>query len=121
VTTNRPARPQWRHPQRHQPDRGIPATPRPGGIRLAVERRSAAPLVFLRQMPAWIPPLLLAGLLVAGFGLRGVAGAAALCVVAAFAGWLGYLSWPRLGPAGRAGRVAAITCMLALAVLQATR
>jgi Family of unknown function (DUF6703) len=131
VTSNRPVRPQQRHPQRrnpqrhqpqrHQPDRGTPATPRPGGGRLAVERRSAAPLVFLRQLPAWVPPLVLAGLLVAGFALRGPAGAAALCVVAVFVGWLGYLSWPRLGAPGRAGRVAAVACVLALAVLQATR
>ena len=139
VTTNRPARPrqqqqrQRQHPQRqqhpqqqqrqqrHQPDRGTPATPRPGGIRLAVQRRSAAPLLYLRQLPAWLPPLVLAGLLVAGLALRGPAGAAALCVIAAFIGWLGYLSWPRLAGPGRAGRVAAVACVLALAVLQAVR
>ncbi len=86
-----------------------------------MERRSAAPLVYLRQLPAWLPPLVLAGLLVAGFAARGPAGAAALCLVAAFIGWLGYLSWPRLAAPGRAGRVAAIACVLALAVLQATR
>lgn len=86
-----------------------------------MERRSAAPLVFLRQLPAWLPPLVLAGLLLAGFAVRGPAGGAALCVVAVFIGWLGYLSWPRLGAAGRAGRVAAVACVLALAVLQATR
>jgi hypothetical protein len=86
-----------------------------------VERRSAAPLVFLRQLPAWLPPLVLVGLLVAGFAVRGLAGAAALGMVAVFIGWLGYLSWPLLGGAGRAGRVAAVGCLLALAVLQATR
>lgn len=121
MSTNRPARPQRRNPQRHQPERGTSATPRPGGIRLAVERRSAAPLVYLRQLPAWLPPVVLAGLLVAGFALRGLAAAAALCVVAVFIGWLGFLSWPRLGGAGRAGRVAAVVCVLGLAVLQATR
>ncbi len=121
MSSNRPVRPQRRHPQRRQPDRGALATPRPGGGRLAVERRSAAPLVFLRQLPAWLPPLVLAGLLVAGFAVRGLAGGAALGMVAVFIGWLGYLSWPRLRGAGRAGRVAAVACLIALAVLQATR
>jgi hypothetical protein len=129
VTTNRPARPRQQQQQRRRQqqqqqrpaDRSTPATPRPGGIRLAVQRRSAAPLLYLRQLPAWLPPLVLAGLLVAGLALRGPAGAAALCVIAAFIGWLGYLSWPRLAAPGRAGRVAAVACVLALAVLQAVR
>jgi Family of unknown function (DUF6703) len=95
--------------------------PRTDGGRLAAERRSAAPLLFVRQLPAWLLPLVLAGCLVAGLALRGPAGAAALCVVAAFLGWLGYLSWPRLGLAGRAGRVAAVACVLVIAVLQGTR
>ncbi len=86
-----------------------------------MERRSAAPLVYLRHLPTWLPPLGLAGLLVAGFALRGPAAAAALCVVAAFIGWLGYLSWPRLAGPGRAGRVAAVAGVLALAILQAVR
>ena len=117
MSTNRPVR--QRHPQRRLPNRATPAT-RPGGLRVAVERRSAPLLVFLRQLPSWLPALVLAGLLVAGLALRSPAGAAALCVVAVFIGWLGYLSWPRLGSAGRAGRIAVTACILGLAVVQAT-
>lgn len=79
------------------------------------------PLIYLRRLPAWLPPVVLAALLVAGLAVRGWAGAAALCVVAAFLGWLGYMSWPRLTGLGRLGRVAAIACLLGLALFQATR
>jgi hypothetical protein len=91
------------------------------GSRPAVERRSAVPLVYLRRLPAWLPALVAAAVLIAGLAVPGWAGAAALCVVAAFLGWLAFLSWPALGPAGRAGRLTAVAVMLGLAVLQATR
>jgi len=86
-----------------------------------VERRSAAPLAYLHQLPAIAPPLVLAALLVTGLAARGWIGAAALCVLAAVLGWLAFVSWPGLTGRGRAGRAAAIACLLALAVLQATR
>jgi hypothetical protein len=121
VTTSRPGRPPRGRPTQHRPAGRTQAKAGSGGIRPAVERRSAAQLVFLRQLPAWIPALIMAALLVAGLAVRGWTGAAALVVVALFAGWLGYLSWPALGWAGRAGRAAAVACMLGLAVLQAMR
>ena len=107
-----------KRPQRPAAGRSRPAT---GARRGAVEQHSATPLVYLRQLPAWAVPLLLAGLLVAGLALRGWAGAVALCLLASFIGWLGYLSWPALTTTGRIGRAAAVACMLALAVFQATR
>jgi len=79
------------------------------------------PLVYLRHLPRWVPPIVLAALLVAGLAVRGPVGAAALCLVAAFLGWLGYLSWPRLTAAGKLGRVAAVAVTLALAAFQAAR
>jgi hypothetical protein len=89
--------------------------------RRSAEQRGAAPLLYLRGLPAWLPPVVLAALLVTGLALRGWAGAVALCAVAVFLGWLGYLSWPRLTSQGRLGRVAAIACVLGLAAFQATR
>jgi hypothetical protein len=77
--------------------------------------------VFLHQLPRWLPPLVLAGLLLAGLTVRGPGGAASLVVVAAFLGWLAALSWPRLTPQGRLLRAAALCCVLALAVFQAVR
>jgi hypothetical protein len=117
-----PARPAGAQPARPGSARpGTSAAPGSSGIRQSVERRSSVHLVYLRQLPAWVPPIVLAALLVAGLAVRGWIGAAALCVVAAFIGWLGYLSWPALSPPGRIGRVAVIACLLGLAVFQATR
>jgi O-antigen ligase len=93
---------------------------RSASSRRAVEQRSAAVLIYLRQLPRWLPPVVLAALLVAGLAVRGPVGAAALCVVAAFLAWLGYLSWPRLAGPGRLGRVAAVALLLGLAALQVT-
>jgi hypothetical protein len=99
-----------------------PAPPRaPSAARQTAERRSAVPLVYLRHLPAWVPPVVLAALLVAGLAVRGWGGAVALCVLAAFLGWLAYLSWPALGGRGRAGRSVVVACLLALAAFQAMR
>jgi hypothetical protein len=99
-----------------------PAPPRaPSTARQAAERRSAVPLVYLRHLPTWVPPVVLAALLVTGLAVRGWGGAVALCVVAAFLGWLAYLSWPALGVRGRVSRSVAVACLLALAAFQAMR
>ena len=99
-----------------------PASPRPPSEgRRSVEQRSAAPLLYLRHLPAWVPPIVLAALFVAGLALRGWAGAIALCAVAAFLGWLAYLSWPRLAGPGRLGRVVAVAFVLGLAAYMAAR
>jgi hypothetical protein len=89
--------------------------------RPAAQRLNAVPLVYLRQLPSWLPPLVLAALFVTGLAVRGWGGAVALGAVAAFLIWLAYLSWPGLGARGRLGRVLAIACVLGLAVFQATR
>lgn len=96
-------------------------TPGASPARRSLERSSARPLIFLHGLPRWLPPVVLAGLLLAGLTVRGWGGAAALAVVAAFAAWLAALSWPRLGPQGRLLRVAGVCCMLALAAFQAVR
>jgi hypothetical protein len=117
VTTNRPAR------QRVKPlPRGTSLyTPGASPVRQAAERRSARPLIYLHQLPAWVAPLVLAALLIAGLAVRGPAGAVALCGVALVLGWLAALSWPRLQLSGRAGRVLAVAVVLAMAGYQATR
>jgi hypothetical protein len=92
-----------------------------GRARQTVERRSAAPLLFLRQMPAWLLPLVLVVLLIGGLALHGIGSALALCGVAVVLGWLALLSWPRLSAAGRLGRAAVITVVLVAAVIRAVR
>jgi hypothetical protein len=117
VSTNRPGR------QRVRPfPRGNTLfTPGASPARQAAERRSAKPLLYLHQLPAWVPPIVLAVLLVAGLAVRGPVGAALLCGVAAVLVWLACISWPRLSPAGKAGRALIIVVMLGIAAYQATR
>jgi hypothetical protein len=97
------------------------APTQPPSARRAVERRSALPLAYLRHLPAWLPPVVLAALLVTGLAVKGWPGTVALCAVAAFLGWLAFVSWPTLAGRGRLGRAVAIAGLLAVAALQATR
>lgn len=132
VSTNRPTRqgssrpgsPVQRRPwQRVRPlPKGTSLyTPDASPARQTAERRSAKPLLYLHQLPAWVPPLILVVFLVAGLALRGPAGAVALCVVAALLAWLAAISWPRLSSGGRFGRIVAVAAMLAIAGYQASR
>ncbi len=89
--------------------------------RQSVERRSAAVLVYLHQLPGWVLPVVMAVLLVAGLAVRGAAGTVLLCGVAAVLGLLAFMSWPQAAGRGRAGRILAIACILGLAAWQAAR
>ncbi|MEV7808801.1 DUF6703 family protein [Microbispora sp. NPDC088329] len=121
-----PAHPLARKP----PARGSAASPRvrrplppgeqfftPGatGLRAAVERKSAAPLVFLFQQPRWLVPLVLVALLIAGLVVPDWRGGLAVLPVLAFIAWLAYMSWPSLRPVGRLLRVAVGTFLVLLA------
>jgi Family of unknown function (DUF6703) len=70
-----------------------------------MEQRSATTLLWLHQLPAWLPPVLAVVLLVAGLAMHGWAGAIALFGLAVVLGWLAAISWPRLSAAGRLLRV----------------
>jgi hypothetical protein len=96
-------------------------TPAASPGRAAAEQRSAKPLLFLHQLPAWAAPVMLALLLVVGLAVRGPVGTVALCGVAVVLGWLAMISWPRLSASGRLGRAVVIAGLLALAGWQATR
>jgi hypothetical protein len=86
-----------------------------------VENFSARPLVFLQQLPRWLPLLAVLALLITGLAVPGWIGAAALVLVAIFLGWLGYLSWPAIAVPGRLMRMAAVAILLASAVVQTRR
>ena len=96
-------------------------TPNASPARRATERYSARPLLVLHQLPVWVPPVVLAVLLVVGLFVKGPGGAVALCAVAAILGWLASVSWPRLAASGRAGRLFVIAVVLAVAGYQAAR
>jgi hypothetical protein len=92
-------------------------TPGSSPARQAIERRSAAALLMLHQMPVWLAPVVLVALLVTGLAVRTWPGAIALCGVAAILGWLAALSWPRLNSQGRLLRLAVIAAVLVAAGL----
>ena len=96
-------------------------TPGASPSREAMERRSAAPLVFLRQLPPWLIPVLFAVLVFGGLTVRGPLGGVLLALAAVFLGWLAAVSWPRLSPGGRAGRTAVVAGILVVAVIVALR
>jgi hypothetical protein len=132
VSTNRPARQGSSRPgspaQRRSRQRLRPLpkgtslyTQDASPTRQTAERRSAKPLLYLHQLPAWVPPLVLVVFLIAGLAVRGPAGAVALCIVAAVLAWLAAMSWPRLSSGGRLGRIVAVAAMLAIAGYQASR
>ena len=87
--------------------------------RASIEQRSATPLLWLHQLPAWLLPVLAVALLVIGLAVGGWGGAIALCGLAAVLGWLAVLSWPRLSAQGRVLRVAAVAAVLVVALLRA--
>lgn len=91
-------------------------TPGAAGLRLAVERRSAAPMAFLfTQVPRWVTPAVMVVLLLAGFAVQSWLGGLAVLPVLAFIGWLAYLSWPSLRVGGKLLRVAMLTFLVLLA------
>lgn len=115
----RPRPPQGAERGSPQPRRPLPQgeqffTPGADGLRRAVEQRSAAPLVFLFQLPRWIIPVILVALLLAGFAVPSFLGGVAVLPVIGFVGWLAYMSWPSLGAKGRILRVALLTFLLLL-------
>jgi uncharacterized protein DUF6703 len=109
-------RAEWLRPlplSRFQPPQGP-------GARRALERSTGRLLVYLSQLPRWLPPLVLTVLLLVGLTVPGW-GAIPLVAVAGLLGWLAALSWPALDLRGRLLRLAGVACLLILAAIQATR
>jgi hypothetical protein len=96
-------------------------TPGASASRRSVEQASARPLAFLYQLPAWVPPIAAAALLIVGLAVRGPVGAVALVLMAGALALLAFVSWPRATAQGRIARSLAIAVALALAAWQATR
>jgi len=105
-------------PRRPLPPGQVLYTPGASAGRQAVERRSAALLVYLHQLPRWLPAVALAVLLIAGLAVRGVGGGIALIGVALVLAWLAVISWPRLSAQGRLLRAVVIGGVLVLAIIR---
>jgi hypothetical protein len=96
-------------------------TPGASAGRQAIERRSAALLVYLHQLPRWIPPVVLGALLITGLAVHGIGGGIALVGVALVLVWLAVVSWPSLSPSGRVVRTLSIALVIGAAVAQVAR
>jgi uncharacterized RDD family membrane protein YckC len=85
-------------------------------LRAAVERRSAAPLVFLSGLPRWLLLVAIFGLLVIGMVGTGWVGASGLLVLLVLLAWFAYLNWPALDAKGRTLRVVGLVVLAVFAV-----
>ncbi|QXJ25090.1 hypothetical protein AGRA3207_006533 [Actinomadura graeca] len=86
------------------------------GMRAAVERWSAAPVVYLHRMPRGLLLAVVFVLLVIGMVGTGWVAAAGLLVLAAALGWFAYLNWPALKVPGRVLRVVALLALTGFAL-----
>ncbi|NVI91657.1 DUF6703 family protein [Actinomadura sp. BRA 177] len=89
---------------------------RGSGLRAAIERRSAAAVVFLHRLPRWVLLVAVFLLLVVGMAGTGWVAAAGLLVLAVALAWFAYLNWPELGGSGRLLRVVALAVLVGFAL-----
>jgi hypothetical protein len=87
-------------------------------LRQSFERASLPAITWLGGLPRAVPPLLVVGLVIAGFLVPGW-GWALVLVVALLLGWMLALAWPRLTLAERMMRLAVVAVMVAITVTQA--
>lgn len=85
-------------------------------FRRRLELKAGPLVVLLHRLPRVVPFLLVAALLLAGLGLKGVAGAVLLLVLAALLAALLVLSWPVLAPPARLLRVATLALLVGAAL-----
>lgn len=85
-------------------------------MRAAVERWSAAPVVFLHRAPRWGLLAAVFALLVIGMAGTGWVAAAGPLVLAAVLAWFAYLNWPALDGSGRVLRVVALAVLVGFAL-----
>ena len=89
-------------------------------VRRTVEERSAVLLLFLRQLPRWVPFVVMLAAALGGLLGHGAPAAFAIIVVFLFVGWLTYLAWPVLTPPARLARAVVLALLVAAAILRAT-
>ncbi|GLY72332.1 DUF6703 family protein [Actinoallomurus iriomotensis] len=81
----------------------------------SVRRQSAVFLVYVNQLPRWVPLVLLPALLIAGLALPGAFGAVAL-VLLAIVIWFLFMASPTRNASHRVIRFAVPLVILAIAV-----
>jgi hypothetical protein len=83
-----------------------------------LRRRSAVFLVYVNQLPRWVPLIVLPVLLIVGLAVPGVGGAVAL-VLLAFVVWFLFMASPVRSSSHRLIRLAVPLVILALAAIKA--
>jgi hypothetical protein len=81
----------------------------------SIRRQSAVFLVYVHQLPRWVPLVLLPALLIAGLALPGVLGAVALMLLALVV-WFLFMASPARNPAHRVIRLAVPLILLAIGI-----
>lgn len=91
-----------------------------GGVseKSALRRQSAVFLVYVHQLPRWVPLIALPALLIVGLAVSGIGGAVALAVLALVI-WFLFMASPTRNPAHRVIRFAVPLVIVALAVIKA--
>lgn len=84
----------------------------------ALRRQSAVFLLYVHQLPRWVPLIVLPALLIAGLAVHGIGGAVALAFLA-FVIWFLFVGSPARNAAHRLLRLAVPLVILALAVVKA--
>jgi hypothetical protein len=82
-----------------------------------IRRQSAVFLLYVHQLPRWVPLILLPALLIAGLAVPGVLGAVAL-VLLALVIWFLFLATPARNPAHRVLRLAVPLLLVAVAAVK---
>jgi hypothetical protein len=82
-----------------------------------LQRRSAIFLVYLNQLPRWVPLLVLPALLIAGLALPGALGAVFLVLLALLI-WFTFMATPTRSVSHRLVRLAVPLVLVAVAVLK---
>jgi hypothetical protein len=83
----------------------------------ALRRQSAVFLVYVHQLPRWVPLIVLPALLITGLAVSGPGGAAALVVLALII-WFMFMATPARNPAHRLIRILVPLVILAVAVVK---
>jgi hypothetical protein len=91
-------------------------TPGAGPVRTQVERRAAVVVLWLSQLPRFLPAAVLAVVFVLGLVLPGVVGAVLLLACVALLAVLSYLAWPSTPTAGRPMRLLVMVAIAIFAV-----
>jgi hypothetical protein len=83
----------------------------------ALRRQSAVFLVYVHQLPRWVPLIVLPALLITGLAAPGLGGAIAL-VVLALVVWFMFMATPARNPAHRLIRLLVPLVIVVVAVLK---